>query len=150
MRQFYQAFPIGHTVCDLLSWSHYRLLIRVENQNARNWYEKEAMDQNWSVRALERQINTLYYERLLVSSEKAPVLREAKEKTGALNKNPEHFIKDPYVLEFLDIKDRSEFRESELEQAIIDKLQAFLLELGQGFAFVARQKRVSSQTKEFF
>ena len=109
---------------------------------------KEAADQNWSVRALERQINSLYYERLLMSRDKAPVV-EAKEKTAALAPAPADFIKDPYVLEFLGLGDHP-FRESELEQAIIGKLQSFMLELGKGFAFVARQQRITTENKDFF
>ena len=110
----------------------------------------EAAEQNWSTRALERQINSLYYERLLMSRDKKPVIHEAGEKTGALKTSPQEFLKDPYVLEFLDLKDRSNYRESELEQAIINNIQSFLLELGKGFAFVARQKRISTETKEFY
>jgi len=133
-----------------LSWSHYKLLIRIENETSRNWYMNEAAEQNWSVRALQRQINTLYYERLLSSREKQPVVKEAKEKTTALNLSPENILKDPYILEFLELQDKSSFHESELEQALINKLQTFLLELGKGFAFVARQKRISTGSKEFY
>jgi predicted nuclease of restriction endonuclease-like (RecB) superfamily len=133
-----------------LRWTHYRLLMRVENEKARAWYMKEAADQNWSTRALERQINSLYFERLLMSRKKAPVRTEALEKTSALAEQPGDFIKDPYVLEFLNIPDQTSFRETDLEQAIIGKLQAFMLELGRGFAFVARQKRVSTETMEFY
>lgn len=110
----------------------------------------EAADQNWSTRALERQINSLYYERLLMSRDKAPVIDEMKEKTEPLAALAEDFIKDPYVLEFLGMPDAHQFREAELEQAIIGKLQAFMLELGKGFAFVARQHRISTETKDFF
>jgi len=155
-RQFYQAFPaqtasgIRHTLCDQLAWSHYRLLMRVEKPAARAWYLKEAADQNWSVRALERQINSLYYERLLMSRDKAAVTEEMQQKTVPLAPTPQDFIKDPYVLEFLDIPDAYPFREAALEQAIIDQIQAFLLELGKGFAFVARQKRISTETKDFY
>jgi predicted nuclease of restriction endonuclease-like (RecB) superfamily len=133
-----------------LTWTHYRLLMRVEKAEAREWYMNEAADQNWSTRALERQINSLYYERLRMSQEKAPVKAEALDNTSALSSKPEDFIKDPYVLEFLNIPDKALFRESELEQAIIGKLQDFILELGRGFAFVARQKRISTETKDFF
>jgi predicted nuclease of restriction endonuclease-like (RecB) superfamily len=111
----------------------------------------EAADQNWSTRALERQIGSLYYERLLMSrGKRKPVEEEAKQKTAELAAAPEDFIKDPYVLEFLGIPDPHAFRESELEQAIISKLQYFLLELGKGFAFVARQQRISTETKDCF
>jgi len=111
---------------------------------------KEAAEQNWPVRALQRQINSLYYERMLMSRDKAPVMEEMREKTSPLVHTPEDFIKDPYVLEFLGLKDNPNFRESDLEHAIIGKLQAFMLELGKGFAFVARQQRISTETKDFF
>lgn len=172
IRQFYLTFPIRdalrhessedrdsasdkrETILSALrrelTWTHYRLLIRVEKPEAREWYMKEAADQNWSTRALERQINSLYYERLLMSRDKAPVMQEMREKTEPLAPVPEDFIKDPYVLEFLGMPDAHQFREADLEQAIIGKLQAFMLELGKGFAFVARQKRISTETKDFF
>lgn len=133
-----------------LSWTHYKALIRIEKPQAREWYMNEAIAENWSTRALERQINSLYYERQLSSADRTPVRAEAEAKTRALTAQPEEFLKDPYVLEFLDLADRPHFRESELEQAIIDRLQHFLLELGRGFAFVARQKRITTETKEFY
>jgi predicted nuclease of restriction endonuclease-like (RecB) superfamily len=133
-----------------LTWTHYRLLIRVEKPEAREWYMNEAANQNWSTRALERQINSLYYERLLMSRDMTPVTEEMREKTEPLAPLPEDFIKDPYVLEFLGMPDAHQFREADLEQAIIGKLQAFMLELGKGFAFVARQQRISTETKDFF
>jgi predicted nuclease of restriction endonuclease-like (RecB) superfamily len=176
-KQFYSAFPILRTVCgespaidptgkeagavvpgssipyelrSELTWSHYRILIRVEKPEARDWYMKEAVEQNWSVRALDRQISSLYYERLKMSRDKKSVIEEMKEKTALLAPSPQDFIKDPYVLEFLGLKDSPDFRESDLEQAIIGKLQAFMLELGKGFAFVARQQRISTETRDFF
>ncbi|HAL56636.1 MAG TPA: DUF1016 domain-containing protein [Bacteroidetes bacterium] len=169
-RRFYLAFPIFHTVCEksadgsinavesakgatpwhLLTWSHFKLLLRVEKPEARDYYAREAAEQNWSVRALERQINSLYYERLHMSRRKKAVIDEMQQKTAHLAPNPKDFIKDPYVLEFLGLKDNPDFRESDLEQAIIGKLQAFMLELGKGFAFVARQQRISTDTKDFF
>lgn len=130
-----------------LTWTHYRLLLRVEDDKAREWYMNEAADQNWSTRQLDRQISTLYYERLLASREKEPVKQEAAEKLARLE--PEHFIRDPYVLEFLDLKDYPGLRESAVEQAIIGKLQEFLLELGKGFSFVARQKRMRFGDEDF-
>jgi predicted nuclease of restriction endonuclease-like (RecB) superfamily len=133
-----------------LTWTHYRLLLRVENPKARGWYMNEAADQNWSTRALERQINSLFYERLRMSRDKAPVKAEAIENVKALPAKPEDFIKDPYILEFLNLPDKASFRESDLEQAIIGKLQDFILELGRGFAFVARQKRISTETMDFY
>ena len=133
-----------------LSWSHYRLLMRIEKKEARDWYMQEAAEQNWSVRALQRQINSLYFERMLMSRDQAPVVEEMREQTAPLAATPRDFIKDPYVLEFLGLQDNPGFREVELETAIIGKLQAFMLELGKGFAFVARQQRISTDTKDFF
>jgi predicted nuclease of restriction endonuclease-like (RecB) superfamily len=151
MRQFYRCFPIRGTLCPELSWSHYRLLIRVEDPVARTWYMQEAASQNWSVRALNRQIHSLYYQRLLSSRNKRPVIAEMLDQTGALAPSPRDFIRDPVVLEFLDLPvGTASLRESRLEQAIIGRLQHFLLELGKGFAFVARQQRVSTETKDFF
>gem|GEM_PF-1699528 len=117
-----------------LSWTHYRHLLRVENDRAREWYMNEAADQNWSTRQLDRQISTLYYERLLASPDKEPVKQEAAEKLMQIK--PEDFIRDPYVLEFLNLKDYPGLRESTVEQAIIDRLQEFLLDLGKGPALV--------------
>jgi predicted nuclease of restriction endonuclease-like (RecB) superfamily len=155
-RQFYMTFPavsfvkIRHALRDELTWTHYRLLMRVEKPEARAWYLNEAAEQNWNTRVLDRQINSLYFERLKMSRDKKPVIREMQEKTASLVPAPHDFIKDPYVLEFLGLKDNPDFRESDLEQAIIGKLQAFMLELGKGFAFVARQQRISTETKDFF
>jgi predicted nuclease of restriction endonuclease-like (RecB) superfamily len=150
MRQFYLTFSNSATLWHQLSWSHYKLLIRVENENARNYYAQEATEQNWSVRAMERQINTFYYERILASRGEKNVISEAKQKTKQLKSKPEEFIKDPYVLEFLDLKPDWTYMEKEIEQALIDKLQQFLLELGKGFSFVARQKRISTETSHFY
>ncbi|MBC8385030.1 MAG: DUF1016 domain-containing protein [Candidatus Cloacimonetes bacterium] len=148
MRQFYNCFSIRSALRSELSWTHYKLLIRVEKSKAREWYMNEAANCNWSTRALERQINSFYYERILASKVKEPVFREAEEKTAKMN--PENILKDPVVLEFLDLKDRASYRESELEQALIDKLQEFLLELGKGFCFVDRQKRISAENEYFY
>lgn len=130
-----------------LTWTHYRALMRVENPEAREWYMNEAAEQNWSTRALFRQINSLYYERMLMSRDKAPVVEEMREQTAPLAATPKDFIKDPYVLEFLGLQDNPDFREAELETAIIGKLQSFMLELGKGFAFVARPQRISTESK---
>jgi predicted nuclease of restriction endonuclease-like (RecB) superfamily len=138
---------IRHMARGELSWSHYRLLMQVENPAAREWYMNEAAVQRWSTRQLERQISVLYYERLLASRKKAPVRKEAAAKLATVD--PEQFIRDPYVLEFLDLKDYPALRESAVEQAIIDNLQAFLLELGKGFSFVARQKRLRFEDEDF-
>jgi predicted nuclease of restriction endonuclease-like (RecB) superfamily len=131
-----------------LSWTHYRFLLSVDDHAARQWYMHEAADQHWSTRQLERQISVLYYERLLASRRKTPVRKEAAGKLAALE--PERFIRDPYVLEFLDLRDYPALRESAVEQAIIDNLQSFLLELGKGFSFVARQKRIRFEDEDFY
>jgi len=150
MRQFYNCFPICSTLCSELSWSHYRLIMRVDNPQARLWYTEESAKANWSVRALERQIGTLYYERIISSKEKQPVIVEATNNTRDLQLTPKDIIKDPYVLEFLDLKQNNAFYESDLESALIEKIQEFLLELGRGFAFVARQKRIKTETSDFY
>jgi predicted nuclease of restriction endonuclease-like (RecB) superfamily len=140
--------PPGPVLRPELSWTHYRLLLGVDDAKARAWYMREAADQHWSTRQLERQISVLYYERLLSSRSKAAVRGEAKTKLATVA--PEQFIRDPYVLEFLDLKDYPALRESALEQAIIDNLQAFLLELGRGFSFVVRQKRLRFDEEDFY
>jgi len=149
MRRFYIAFPIRETVSPKLSWSHYCKLIKIENKTAREWYIKEAIENSWSVRALERQISKLYYERLLASQEKAPLQQEAKEKTKPLQVDVKDYLRDPYIFDFLNIDSKSLF-ESEVEQALIDNLQQFLLELGRGFAFVSRQQRLSVEEQDFY
>ena len=149
MRQFYLFFPIRHTVCDELSWSHYRHLIRVENEAARNYYMSECVAENWSVRQLERQINTMFYERMLASRDKDKVkaeIRTSAPKTAA----PREIIRDPFILEFLGIKQGEHFLEGDLEQMLISKLQHFLLELGRGYSFVARQKRITLDGQHFY
>jgi predicted nuclease of restriction endonuclease-like (RecB) superfamily len=148
MRSFYLAFPIRNALRTELTWTHYRALLRVENEDARNWYIEECIRSGWSSRQLERQISTLYYERLLASRDKTPVIAEADELTKPLA--AEDFIKDPYVLDFLDLKNYPALRESDLEQALIDKLQEFLLELGRGFCFVARQKLMRFEDEDFY
>lgn len=150
MRQFYLLFPIRSTLWSELTWSHYKLLIRIENKKAIDFYGNEAVKSNWSVRALERQIYSHYYERLLASRDKLPVRKEASQKTKILKDKPEDFIKDPYVLEFLKLPEKPDLRERRLEQALIDHLQTFLLELGRGFFFVARQQRISTETQHFY
>jgi predicted nuclease of restriction endonuclease-like (RecB) superfamily len=149
MRAFYFAFPIRDAVRRELGWTHYRLLLRVQNEQARQWYASEAISQNWSSRALERQIGSMYYERLLLSQDKKAVNAEAVENTRAEN-TPRAFVRDPVMLEFLGLPGAAKLLESNLEQALMDKLQAFLLELGKGFAFVARQQRISTETKDFY
>ena len=150
MRQLYNCFPIWQTVSAKLSWSHYLLILKIEDEKAKDYYIQETIASNWSVRALERQINSLYYERLISSQEKQLVIQEAKENTKNLQLTAKDIIKDPYVLEFLDLKDNKSFRENELESALLEKIQEFLLELGRGFAFVSRQKRIKTQTSDFY
>ena len=148
MKKFYVTFPNTNALRSQLTWTHYRLLLSVENEQARQWYMDEAIASAWSSRQLERQISTLYYERLLASRDQVPVRAEAVELTAPLA--TENFIKDPYVLEFLNLKDYPSLRESDLEQALIDKLQEFLLELGRGFCFVARQKLMRYEDEDFY
>ncbi len=124
--------------------------MRVENKEAREYYIDETVKSNWSVRALERQIGTHYFERIISSKDKSVVELEAKEKTKNMQLSPKDIIKDPYVLEFLNLKDNIAFREDELESAMIDKIQEFLLELGRGFAFVARQKHIKTELSDFY
>ncbi|MFK7160031.1 PDDEXK nuclease domain-containing protein [Marinospirillum sp. MEB164] len=149
MRAFYQAFPIQETVSLELSWSHYIRLSRIEAPAARQWYQQEAITQNWSVRALERQISTLYYERLLASKEKVAVEHEAQAKTQPLVESAKDYLRDPYILDFLNLQDQT-YQETELEEAIISNLQQFLLELGKGFAFVERQQRIRFEDEDFY
>lgn len=137
MRQFYQTFPIGDALRSQLSWTHYRLLMRVEKPEARAFYETEAINARWSTRELERQINSLLFERLALSRDKEGVMELAQK--GHEIQQPSDLVKDPYVLEFTGIPQNIRFLEKDLEQALIDKLQHFLLELGKGFAFMARQ-----------
>lgn len=150
MRAFFQCFPIWNALRSELSWTHYRVLSRVESEVARLWYMQEAAAQNWSSRALERQIGTLYYERLLLSQDKAAVAAEAQDNLAALEQSPRAFVRDPVMLEFLGLPSAGKLLESSLEQALMDKLQDFLLELGKGFAFVARQQRISTESKDFY
>lgn len=150
MRGFYLAFPIRDAVRRELSWTHYRLLLRVDSPEARQWYVNEAATQNWSTRALERQIGSLYYDRLLLSQDKAAVNAEAQANLAALDESPRAFVRDPVMLEFLGLPDTGRLLEATLEIALMDKLQQFLMELGKGFAFVARQQRISTETQDFY
>lgn len=147
MRQFYLTFPKSYALRSELSWTHYRLLMRVENENARQFYTEEAIKSNWSTRQLERQISSFFYERLLSSQNKEGVSKEIKELEPG--KAPEDIIRDPYVLEFLGLNPNDDFYESDLEEALITHLQKFLLELGRGFSFVARQKRITFDGRHF-
>ena len=147
MRQFYLTFPKSYALRSELSWTHYRLLMRVENKNAREFYTEEAIKSSWSTRQLERQINSFFYERLLSSQNKEKVSEEIQKLEPT--KVPEDIIRDPYVLEFLGLSPNDDFYESDLEEALITYLQKFLLELGRGFSFVARQKRITFDGRHF-
>ena len=152
-RRFYLLFPdqdnLAH-MCAKLTWSHIRLIMRVESDQARAYYLQETAQQHWSVRTLERNINTLYYQRLLASQMKEAVKEEMQLKTAEFQQDPHEFIKNPTVLEFLDIPTHYAYNENELENSLINNLQQFLLELGKGFAFVARQKHIRTETQDFF
>ncbi|MCM1031779.1 MAG: PDDEXK nuclease domain-containing protein [Oscillibacter sp.] len=153
MRQFYLSFPICDTVCHKLSWSHIRHLIKVSETNARVYYAEEAIKGGWSVRELERQIATQHYERLLSTHrDKADVqeLLRANLPTKPDKYDPLALVHDPFILEFLDIKPDAALQESELEKAIISHLEQFMLELGRGFAFVGRQKRITIDGQHFY
>ncbi|MCL5260973.1 MAG: PDDEXK nuclease domain-containing protein, partial [Gammaproteobacteria bacterium] len=149
-RQFYLTFPkqeILYTLCRELNWSVLRLIMRVNNQNARNYYLEEARTQQWSARQLQRNINTHYYERLLSSKSK----QNEVAKLSRFEKLSTHdFIKDPYVLEFLNVPQIPQPKEKEIENAIINNLSKFLLEAGKGFSFVGRQFRISTETSHFY
>lgn len=147
-RQFYKTFPIVNTLRSQLSWSHYRTIIRIEDESKREYYIAETVKNNWSVRQMERQLNSQLYERLLLSNDKESVLAVARNEK--LPTSPQEIIKDPMVLEFLGLRRESAYYEKDLEQAIITHLQDFLLELGNGFSFVARQKRLHLEGDEFF
>jgi predicted nuclease of restriction endonuclease-like (RecB) superfamily len=147
-RQFYRTFPIVNSLRSQLSWTHYRLLLSIDNEDKREYYIAETVKNNWSVRQMERQINSQLFERLLLSNDKESVLAIARNEV--IPTNPNEIIKDPLVLEFLGLKRESAYYEKDFEQAIITNLQDFLLELGNGFSFVARQKRIHLDGDEFF
>jgi len=172
-RQFFNCFPelirhslsdkfedreISHSVSDefeqinftRLNWTHIRQILRVTSKEAQLWYLQEAAQQNWSVRTLDRNISTLYYQRLISSQKKDLVEQEMKENTTQFKNQPADFIKNPTVLEFLNLPTSKAYTELELEQALIDNLQQFLLELGKGFSFVARQKHIRTESADFF
>ena len=148
MRKFYLMYQNANTLCSQLSWSHYRVLMRIPDDKRREWYTDECAKSGWSVRQLERQINTMFYERLLSSKEKDAVAAEIQ--TTEPKPEYEQIIRDPYVLEFLDLPANPHFYEKDLEQALINHLQNFLLELGRGFSFVARQKMISFDGRQFY
>ena len=153
--KFYQMFPqIVDTVCRqfsiLLSWSHYRVLLQVNEKEARDWYEKEAIEQTWSVRTLQRNISSQYYYRLLKSQVKEPVIEEMKQLTGNSKYDKLEFIKNPVIAEFLSLSSDTSFTETQLESSIISNLQKFLMELGKGYAFIARQQHIHTEKQDYF
>jgi len=145
MRQFFQTFPIRHTLCSELSWSHYRLLMRIDEPTRRDFYLSECAQSGWTVRQLDRQIHSFFYERLLATQKEHRPEVEGEIFITAPQTDPGYILKDPYILEFLDLAENKKYTESELEQGLINRLQDFLLELGKGFSFVARQKRITSE-----
>ena len=147
-RQFYRIYPIANTLYSQLNWSQYKLLISIPDEYKREYYQLEAVNNAWTKRELERQINSQLYERLLLSNDKESVLAVARKER--IPQAPQEIIKDPMVLEFLGLERKAEYYEKELEQALITHLQKFLLELGNGFTFVARQKRILIEDDEFF
>lgn len=148
MKKFYLIYKTGHTLCDQLSWSHNRLIMNIENEEKRNFYLEECIKSNWSVRQLERQINSFYYERLLSTKDKYK--NEVKNEIHKLeDNNINSFIKDPYILEFLNINN-NKFLERDLESNLLEHLQEFLLELGRGFSFVSRQQRIDVDGDNFY
>ncbi len=161
MRAFYLNFPIRQTLSaksekrptpsaefkPVLSWSHYCELLKLDEPMARSFYEQEAARNTWSVRELKRQINSMLFDRLSLSKDTNEVMKIARE--GQIIEKPEDAIKDPYILEFLNLKEEAVYTEEQLEQALIDKLQDFLLELGSGFTFVARQKRITIANRHY-
>jgi predicted nuclease of restriction endonuclease-like (RecB) superfamily len=148
MRAFFLAYPKVDALRRQLSWTHYRLLLRVDNADARAFYEVEAVDARWSTREMERQINSLLFERLALSRDKAGVMALAQK--GHEISHPSDLVKDPLVLEFAGLRQDERFRESDLENALLSKLQQFLLELGKGFAFMGRQQRITLDGEHFF
>ena len=152
---FYKMYPnIFHSVSGksvpLLSWTHYRTLIQVKDEKARNWYEKEAAQQAWNVRTLQRNIASQYYYRLLKSQVKDPVVEEMKQLTTKYQYDKLEFIKNPVIAEFLSLPTNNLFTETELETSIISNLQKFLMELGKGYAFVARQQHIHTEKQDYF
>jgi predicted nuclease of restriction endonuclease-like (RecB) superfamily len=153
-RQFYLSFPGDGQICyalrSELSWAHYRLIMRADDLRARHYYMNEAAECGWSSRALERQIRSHYYERLLSSRKKLPVAKLTSINTKVQPIASDDIIKDPYVLDFLGLSEDTAYHEKDIEQAILDQLQKFLLEMGRGFSFISRQHRISSESKEFY
>lgn len=148
IRKFYLTFPILDALRRELSWTHYRILLRVDEENARNFYLNECVESRWSTRELERQVNSMLFERLAASKDKAKV--KALAEKGQIIQTPSDAIKDPYIFEFLGWPEHHSFSENDLESALIDNLKGFLLELGKGFSFVARQQRITLENDHFY
>ncbi len=152
-KKFYLTFPDlpkVQTRLHFLTWSHYRCLMRVPDEKARQWYMNETVSETWSVRTLDRNISTLYYERLLMSQNQEPVREEMQEKTKEYQADRLEFIKNPVVAEFLGLSSNADFTETELEQRIITQIQKFLMEMGKGYAFVARQQHIRTDIEDYF
>lgn len=147
-RQFYRVYPIANTLCSQLNWSQYKLLIRIQDKDKREYYQLEAVNEGWNKRQLERQINSLLYERLLMSNDKEKVLAVARKER--IPESPLEIIKDPMVLEFLGLERKPAYYEKDLESALLNHITEFLLELGKGFTFVDRQKRILIEDDEYF
>jgi predicted nuclease of restriction endonuclease-like (RecB) superfamily len=150
MRQFYMTFPIWNALRSELSWTHYRLIMKIENPNARQFYIDECIRANWSTRQLERQITSFFYERLRATRKESQKIVSDEIHTLEPKNEPDYVLKDPYILEFLDLKENRDYLEHDLEQALIDKLQEFLLELGRGFTYESRQKRITFDGEHFY
>ena len=153
--RFYKEFSqIVDTACRQshirLSWSHYRALLQVADSDARSWYEKEAYEQTWSVRTLQRNINTQYYYRILQSQHKDLVEQEMLEKTSDFQNDKLEFVKNPVIAEFLGLSSNTDFTETDLETSIISNIQKFLMEMGKGYAFVARQQHIKTEKEDYF
>lgn len=153
--RFYEAYPDFLTTAlsksnQMLSWSHYLVLLRVQDEKTRAWYENEAMEQGWSVRTLDRNLSTMYYERLLMSQDKEPVVEEMRARTEEYELNRLEFVKNPVIAEFLGVPQDKSYVESDLEQAILSNLQQFLMEMGKGYAFVERQQHIKTDLDDFY
>ena len=151
--KFYQCFPdeqIVNACVHNLNWTHIRSLLRVVDENARYWYMKEAIDENWSSRTLDRNISTQYYHRLLQAPKKEALVEEMKQKTAEFQKNQFELIKSPVIAEFLGFKNEDTYLEGDLESAILSHIRDFLMELGRGFAFVARQQHIVTETSDYY
>lgn len=153
--KFYRMFPeivasLRQQSGTILSWTHYRILLQVEDKKARDWYEKEAAEQNWSVRTLQRNVSSQYYYRMLQTQKQELVKNEMREVTEEYQNDKLEFIKNPVIAEFLGMASNTDFTESDLEKSILSNLQKFLMELGKGYAFVARQQHIHTEKQDYF